>query len=112
MAINRFYSVLNSTLKLPPDAFDHYQLLAKTAQFEIAETHFETGNFAEAGKFFGRLRLLDLAPVDRARAHSNPPMQPNWVAIWRRQFESCAITLSNGRLTRTHQRHATCWQPH
>jgi tetratricopeptide (TPR) repeat protein len=69
LAISRFYSVLNSTLKLPPDAFDHYQLLAKTAQFEIAETHFETGNFAEAGKFFGRLRLLDLAPVDRARAH-------------------------------------------
>ena len=69
MAISRFYSVLNSTLKLPPDAFDHYQLLAKTAQFEIAETHFETGNFTEAGKFFGRLRLLDLAPVDRARAH-------------------------------------------
>jgi len=68
-ALNRFYSVLNSTLKLQPAAFDHYQLLAKTAQFEIAETHFENGNFAEAGKFFGRLRLLDLAPVDRARAH-------------------------------------------
>lgn len=69
LAISRFYNVINSTLKLPPDAFDHYQILAKTAQFEIAETHFETGNFVEAGKFFGRLRLLDLAPVDRARAH-------------------------------------------
>lgn len=69
MAISRFYSVLNSTLKLPAHAFDHYQLLAKTAQFEIAETHFESGNYAEAGKFFSRLRLLDLAPVDRARAH-------------------------------------------
>lgn len=69
MAISRFYSVLNSTLKLPAHSFDHYQLIAKTAQFEIAETHFESGNYAEAGKFFGRLRLLDLAPVDRARAH-------------------------------------------
>jgi tetratricopeptide (TPR) repeat protein len=69
LALSRFYSVLNSTLKLPADAFDHYQLLAKTAQFEIAETHFEAGNYAEAGKFFSRLRLLDLAPVDRARAH-------------------------------------------
>lgn len=69
MAIARFYSVLNSTLKLPSDAFDHYQLLAKTAQFEIAETHFDASNYAEAGKFFSRLRLLDLAPVDRARAH-------------------------------------------
>lgn len=68
-AIARFYSVINSTLKLPAEGFDHYQLLAKTAQFEIAETHFEAGNFAEAGKFFLRLRLLDLAPGDRARAH-------------------------------------------
>ncbi|HEX2861166.1 MAG TPA: tetratricopeptide repeat protein, partial [Lacunisphaera sp.] len=68
-AINRFYNVINSTLKLPPESYEHYQLLAKTAQFEIAETHFETGNFTEAAKFFDRLRLLDLAPEDRARAH-------------------------------------------
>jgi TolA-binding protein len=68
-AINRFYNVINSTLKLPPESYEHYQLLARTAQFEIAETHFETGNFAEAAKFFDRLRLLDLAPEDRARAH-------------------------------------------
>lgn len=68
-AINKFYNVINSTLKLPPESYEHYQLLAKTAQFEIAETHFETGNFTEAAKFFDRLRLLDLAPEDRARAH-------------------------------------------
>ncbi len=69
MAISRFYNVINSTLKLPSDGFEHYQLLAKTAQFEIAETHFQAGRFEEAGKFFARLRLLDLAPADRARAH-------------------------------------------
>jgi TolA-binding protein len=68
-AIARFYSVINSTLKLPAAGFEHYQLLAKTAQFEIAETHYETGAFAEASKFFLRLRQLDLAPADRARAH-------------------------------------------
>lgn len=67
-AINSFYNVINSTLKLPPESYEHYQQLAKTAQFEIAETHFETGNFVEAAKFFDRLRLLDLAPEDRARA--------------------------------------------
>ena len=69
LALSRFYAVINSTLKLPPDGFEEYQQLAKTAQFEIAETHFESGNYAEAGKFFSRLRLLDLAPIDRARAH-------------------------------------------
>lgn len=69
LAISRFYSVINSTLKVPGEGFAHYQLLAKTAQFEIAETYFQAGNFAEAAKFFTRLRLLDLAPADRARAH-------------------------------------------
>jgi TolA-binding protein len=68
-AIARFYSVINSTLKLPAGGFTHYQQLAKTAQFEIAETHFQAGEYAEAGKFFSRLRLLDLAPTDRAHAH-------------------------------------------
>ncbi|HTO03138.1 MAG TPA: tetratricopeptide repeat protein [Opitutus sp.] len=70
LAIARFYNVINSTLKLPTHSgFEHYQLLAKTAQFEVAETHFQSGDFAEANKFFSRLRMLDLAPTDRARAH-------------------------------------------
>ena len=70
LAIARFYNVINSTLKLPTNSgFEHYQLLAKTAQFEVAETHFQSGDFVEANKFFSRLRMLDLAPSDRARAH-------------------------------------------
>lgn len=69
LAIARFFSVLNSTLKLTGSDFEHYQRLTKTAQFEIAQTHFEAGSFAEANKYFTRLRLLDLAPPDRARAH-------------------------------------------
>jgi TolA-binding protein len=69
LALARFYNVLNSTLKLPGEGLERYQLLAKTAQFEIAETHFQAGDFAEANKLYTRLRLLDLAPVDRARAH-------------------------------------------
>jgi TolA-binding protein len=68
-AITRFYNVINSTLKLPGEGFDRYQVLAKTAQFEIAETHFQAGEFAQANKFFSRLRLLELAATDRARAH-------------------------------------------
>lgn len=70
MAIAAFYNVINSTLKLPSDeGFEHYQLLAKTAQFEVAETYFQNGDYAEATKFFSRFRMLDLAPSDRARAH-------------------------------------------
>lgn len=68
-AIARFYSVLNATLKLPGDGFERYQILAKTAQFEVAQTHFEAGEYQEAARFYTRLRRLDLAPADRARAH-------------------------------------------
>ena len=69
MARARFYSILTSTLKLPGESFDRYQVLAKTAKFEIAETHFQAGEFAEANKHYTQLRLVELAPEDRARAH-------------------------------------------
>jgi tetratricopeptide (TPR) repeat protein len=68
LALASFYSVINSTMKLPEEGFEQYRTLAKTAQFEIAETHFQEGEFEEASKFFSRLQLLDLAPADRARA--------------------------------------------
>jgi len=69
LAIARFYSVINTTLKLTEDGADTYRQLARTAQFEVAETYFVSGNYEEAARFFSRLKLLDLAPVDRARAH-------------------------------------------
>jgi len=69
LAISRFYSVINTTLKLTEDGADTYRQLARTAQFEVAETYFISGNYEEAARFFSRLKLLDLAPVDRARAH-------------------------------------------
>jgi tetratricopeptide (TPR) repeat protein len=68
-AIARFYSVINSTLKLPENNPDSYRQLARTAQFEIAETYFQSGDYEQANRFFSRLKLLDLAPEDRARAH-------------------------------------------
>lgn len=68
LALSRFYAVLNVTLKLDSEHMDENQQLARTAQFEIAETHMRNGNYAEAGKYFSRLSLLDLAPEDRARA--------------------------------------------
>jgi len=89
LAIARFYSVINSTLKLSDDGFSHYQMLAKTAQFEIAETHFQQGEFAEANKFFSRLRLLDLAPADRARAH----FKSAYALYLGKDLENAVVTL-------------------
>lgn len=68
LAIARFYSVINSTLKLPEAESNRYRSIVRTAQFEIAETHLSSGNYPEAVRFFNRLDLLDLAPSDRARA--------------------------------------------
>lgn len=68
LALNRFYSVIHTTLKLPDAEADSYRRLVRTAQFEIAETHLAAGDAAEAVRFFRRLDLLDLAPADRARA--------------------------------------------
>lgn len=68
LAIARFYSVINSTLKVAGNNFGRYEILAKTAQFEIADTHFVAGEYEEANKYFTKFRLLDVAPADRARA--------------------------------------------
>lgn len=67
LALDRFYSVINSTLKVPDQGADRYRQLARTAQFEIAETYFQSGDYAEAYRFYSRLNLLDLTPTDRAR---------------------------------------------
>jgi TolA-binding protein len=68
LALNRFYSVINTTLKLPQKGFEHYQSLARTAEYEIAETYYENGDYELSGKYFARLQLLDLSAGDRARA--------------------------------------------
>jgi tetratricopeptide (TPR) repeat protein len=68
LAISRFYSVINSTLKFPTQGITHYQSLAKTAQFEIAQTHFESGNYSEAARFFERVQLIDISPEYMAKA--------------------------------------------
>ena len=91
LALSHFYNVINSTIKLSSENSEHYQVLAKTAQFEIAETHFQQGNFVEANKFYSRLRLLDLAPADRARAHFKSAY-----ALYRgKDFEGAVKTINS-----------------
>ncbi len=68
LALNRFYSVINSTLKLPQSGLGHYESLARTAEYEIAETYYENGEYDRAGAYFSRLQLLELSATDRAHA--------------------------------------------
>ena len=64
----RFYAVLNSALAVSPENVAAYRAVAQLAKFEIAETFYQQGDYAAAGKYFGRIKLLDLPPAERARA--------------------------------------------
>lgn len=68
LAQTRFYAVLNSSLAVSPENIQRYREIAQLAKFEIAETFYQQGDFAAAGKYFGRIKLLDLPAEDRARA--------------------------------------------
>lgn len=68
LAIGRFYSVINATLNSPATGDIDYRQLARTAQFEVAETHLIAGRHDEAARLFERLILLDLSTEDRNRA--------------------------------------------
>ncbi|MBP7143183.1 MAG: tetratricopeptide repeat protein [Opitutaceae bacterium] len=89
LAIARFYSVINSTLKLPANGQDLYRQLARTAQFEVAETHFLAGEFQESAQYFSRLKLLDLTPADQARAHFKSAFSLNRAG----DYENAAASL-------------------
>lgn len=68
LALSRFYSVLQATLRIPDDTWiERYRQLARTAQYEIAETHLRAGRYDDAERYFTRFSLLELAPSDRAR---------------------------------------------
>ncbi|HKB89777.1 MAG TPA: tetratricopeptide repeat protein [Opitutaceae bacterium] len=67
LALARFYNVINSTLSVNQAGFETYRQLAKTAQYEIAETYFLAGEYSEASKYYSRVSLVDLTPQDRGR---------------------------------------------
>ena len=67
MAIARFYTVLNTALKFGSADLDAYRILAQRAQWEIAETFFQTGDFAKARKYYDLVSRLDLPAAEQAR---------------------------------------------
>jgi tetratricopeptide (TPR) repeat protein len=67
-AISRYYSVLNCALKIKEPTIQRYKDWTQQAQFEIAETYFVAGDYAQANKFFTLLGKLELSRDDKARA--------------------------------------------
>lgn len=65
-ALGKFYNALNSSLRATGDeAMAAQKKLALKAQFEIAQTHFAKGDYAEAKRFFTRLLALEMTAEDR-----------------------------------------------
>ncbi len=68
LAMSRFYAVLQATLRIPDDTWAQaYKQLARTAQYEIAETHLRAGRYDDAERYFARFSRLELTPEDQAR---------------------------------------------
>lgn len=65
-AINKLFAVLNSSLRFGDG--DVYRKLVQTAQFEIAETYFASGDYPKAGTYFSRLTRLDLPEEQKSEA--------------------------------------------
>ena len=66
-AISRFYTVLNSVLKVNERGADSYRGLTQSAQREIAETYIQSGNYPQALKFYKLLGRMELSPEMAAK---------------------------------------------
>jgi tetratricopeptide (TPR) repeat protein len=66
-SIARFYSVLNSALKVKNSELEAYRALTQRAQIEIAETHFLARDYEQSRKFCELALRLDLPAEQRAR---------------------------------------------
>jgi tetratricopeptide (TPR) repeat protein len=67
LAQAKFYSVMTAALSLKNDQFAYYQRLVLKAQVEIAETHYLSGEFAEAVDFYTRLLQHIDNSIDRSQ---------------------------------------------
>ena len=61
LAISRYYSVLNSSIKINQEDLPEYKKLARKAQKSIADTHYQKEEYSDAIKFYRRLNRLNLS---------------------------------------------------
>ena len=61
-ALNKFYSVLYSSLQLKNG--DEYTDASLRAKMEIAHTHFAAGEYQKAGDLYSKVKLLKMSPEE------------------------------------------------
>ncbi len=67
LSLNKFYNVLYAALRVSEG--NDYKAITLRAQLEIAKTHLIAGEWEEAGKFYERLKRLELPLEDKAEVH-------------------------------------------
>jgi tetratricopeptide (TPR) repeat protein len=67
LSLNKFYNVLYSALRVGEG--QDYKGMTLRAQLEIAKTHLIAGEWEEAGKYYERLKKLELPVEDRSEVH-------------------------------------------
>lgn len=64
-SVSTFYRVLNAIVVTREASLQRYVNLARRAQFEIARSHFNSAEWAQALQLFARIDLFELSAVDR-----------------------------------------------
>jgi tetratricopeptide (TPR) repeat protein len=65
-AINKFFAVLNSSLKVRGENLEYYQKLVLQAQAEIADTYYAQGKYQDASYNYTRLLKTESVVLNRA----------------------------------------------
>jgi tetratricopeptide (TPR) repeat protein len=65
LALAKFYGVMTTALALTNNMLPYYKGLVLQAQVEIAETHFQTGEFKDAVDYYSRLLAQSDPALDR-----------------------------------------------
>ncbi len=65
-AINKFFAVLNSSLKVRGESLEYYQKLVLQAQAEIADTYYLQGKYQDASYNYTRLLKTESLVLNRA----------------------------------------------
>ncbi|MDP0499476.1 MAG: tetratricopeptide repeat protein [Verrucomicrobiota bacterium JB022] len=68
LAIDSFFSVLQISFYIPEERVDSYRRLSEMAQYEIAETYYQKGDYTRAAEFYQRLQRVSKSPKIQAEA--------------------------------------------
>ncbi|KAF0095862.1 MAG: hypothetical protein E1N59_638 [Puniceicoccaceae bacterium 5H] len=68
LAVDSFFNVLQISFYIPDERVESYRRLSELAQYEIAETYYQKGDYTRAAEFYLRLQRVSKDPKIKAEA--------------------------------------------